>query len=172
MTRLSVALAALLGLSACGGVPNDVPESADLQTQQAFELRRAQLRGEPLGTPDAASVVAPAAAPLDTPSDIATRAAAAIAEAEGAPTAPATAPAPVAAAPAQRVAGPAGRGLPALPASVSLPDDSAPGCAQFATAGAAQNWFIANGGPGIDPDNLDPDGDGRVCGWAPPLTDG
>lgn len=36
-------------------------------------------------------------------------------------------------------------------------------CADFSTQRAAQNFFIANGGPTDDPHNLDRDGDGRVC---------
>ncbi|AHM04412.1 hypothetical protein roselon_02061 [Roseibacterium elongatum DSM 19469] len=179
-------LAALLGLAACGGVPSDVPATVDLQAREAFEARRTTLRGEPSIGADAAQGTA-----ADT-TDIATQAAAAIAEAEAEaqgiqPADPAVgAPAPADAAPGETSsaagpAAPAGRGLPALPAEDealalpgggSPPDTSAPGCAQFATAGAAQNWFIANGGPSIDPDGLDPDGDGRVCGWVPPAPQG
>jgi len=157
MIRQSVIVAALVALSACVSVPNDMPETTEARAQAAFEARRAQLQG----TPAAAQPTTPA--PTD---DIAATAAAAIAEAETGGTPPATPATPAAPAPAG-VAAPAGRGLPALPGSSTPPDNSAPGCAQFATAGAAQNWFIANGGPSIDPDNLDPDGDGFVCGWRP-----
>ena len=40
-------------------------------------------------------------------------------------------------------------------------------CAAFASPAAAQQAFISNGGPQRDPLGLDPDGDGRVCGWTP-----
>lgn len=45
--------------------------------------------------------------------------------------------------------------------------DTARNCAGFPTPEAAQIAFIARGGPQIDPLNLDPDGDGFVCGWDP-----
>lgn len=54
----------------------------------------------------------------------------------------------------------------------SATSDSARNCAGFPTPQAAQIAFIARGGPQIDPLNLDPDGDGFVCGWDPrPLRD-
>ena len=40
-------------------------------------------------------------------------------------------------------------------------------CAQFLNADAAQEAFLAAGGPDRDPRNLDPDGDGNACGWDP-----
>ncbi|EKD90265.1 MAG: hypothetical protein ACD_31C00055G0003 [uncultured bacterium] len=36
-------------------------------------------------------------------------------------------------------------------------------CKNFLTQKDAQDFFIANGGPGIDKYNLDGDKDGRVC---------
>ncbi|AGT09626.1 hypothetical protein [Paracoccus aminophilus] len=40
-------------------------------------------------------------------------------------------------------------------------------CSQFPNPAIAQTAFLANGGPILDPQNLDPDGDGFVCGWDP-----
>lgn len=40
-------------------------------------------------------------------------------------------------------------------------------CAQFRSADDAQKAFLAGGGPGSDPQRLDPDGDGFACGWNP-----
>lgn len=39
------------------------------------------------------------------------------------------------------------------------------GCAAFASSAAAQRAFESQGGPQRDPQGLDPDGDGRACGW-------
>ena len=38
-------------------------------------------------------------------------------------------------------------------------------CADFASAGAAQQFFLSNGGPTQDAYNLDGDGDGLACEW-------
>ncbi|MFQ8430760.1 excalibur calcium-binding domain-containing protein [Amaricoccus sp. W119] len=38
-------------------------------------------------------------------------------------------------------------------------------CGDFPSAAAAQRAFLTSGGPGLDPDNLDGDGDGYACGW-------
>lgn len=40
-------------------------------------------------------------------------------------------------------------------------------CAQFPTRDQAQDRFLADGGPERDPNGLDPDGDGFVCGFDP-----
>lgn len=40
-------------------------------------------------------------------------------------------------------------------------------CAAWPSPEAAQQAFAAQGGPQRDPLGLDPDGDGRVCGWTP-----
>lgn len=40
-------------------------------------------------------------------------------------------------------------------------------CAQFPTRDEAQDRFLADGGPERDPNGLDPDGDGFVCGFDP-----
>lgn len=40
-------------------------------------------------------------------------------------------------------------------------------CARFPTPADAQLAFLRAGGPQSDPLNLDPDGDGYVCGWDP-----
>jgi endonuclease YncB( thermonuclease family) len=46
----------------------------------------------------------------------------------------------------------------AMPASAADRD-----CAHFSTQAAAQDYFLALGGPGSDPDRLDGDGDGIAC---------
>lgn len=38
-------------------------------------------------------------------------------------------------------------------------------CGSFASAALAQRFFLASGGPTIDPHNLDGDGDGAACEW-------
>lgn len=40
-------------------------------------------------------------------------------------------------------------------------------CARYASPEAAQQAFLASGGPRRDPKNLDPDGDGFACYWDP-----
>ena len=40
-------------------------------------------------------------------------------------------------------------------------------CLQFADQSAAQEAFLAAGGPENDRHNLDPDGDGYACWWDP-----
>lgn len=38
-------------------------------------------------------------------------------------------------------------------------------CGDFASSGEAQRFFLAEGGPGSDPNDLDRDGDGLACEW-------
>jgi len=38
-------------------------------------------------------------------------------------------------------------------------------CRDFASAAAAQRYFLVSGGPVSDPNNLDADGDGLACEW-------
>mmetsp|Transcript_272 Transcript_272/g.447 ORF Transcript_272/g.447 Transcript_272/m.447 type:complete len:208 (-) Transcript_272:1256-1879(-) len=40
-------------------------------------------------------------------------------------------------------------------------------CAQFETRDEAQDYFLSTGGPDRDPNGMDPDGDGFVCGFDP-----
>jgi hypothetical protein len=40
-------------------------------------------------------------------------------------------------------------------------------CRAFRSPDLAQEWFLANGGPGRDRRALDPDGDGFACDWNP-----
>lgn len=40
-------------------------------------------------------------------------------------------------------------------------------CRKFGNPDAAQRAFLSDGGPQKDPQNIDPDGDGFVCGWSP-----
>lgn len=42
-------------------------------------------------------------------------------------------------------------------------------CAEFPSGAEAQRFFLATGGPAVDPYGLDPDGDGLACGWASDL---
>ena len=42
-------------------------------------------------------------------------------------------------------------------------------CSDFASAGEAQRFFIASGGPHRDPHGLDGDGDGNACDWGKTL---
>ncbi|OWJ77138.1 excalibur calcium-binding domain-containing protein [Haematobacter genomosp. 1] len=52
-------------------------------------------------------------------------------------------------------------------AALSPRDDK--NCSDFASAGEAQRFFIANGGPHRDPHGLDGDGDGNACEWGKAL---
>jgi len=40
-------------------------------------------------------------------------------------------------------------------------------CRKYGNPDAAQRAFLSQGGPQKDPQNIDPDGDGFVCGWSP-----
>ena len=40
-------------------------------------------------------------------------------------------------------------------------------CRKYRNPDEAQRAFIASGGPENDPNRIDPDGDGFVCGWSP-----
>ena len=40
-------------------------------------------------------------------------------------------------------------------------------CARFRVKDDAQRYFLANGGPELDPLKLDSDGDGYACFWNP-----
>lgn len=42
-------------------------------------------------------------------------------------------------------------------------------CSDFSSAGEAQRYFLSNGGPHRDPNNLDGDGDGNACEWGKSL---
>lgn len=202
MARLSVAAAALLGLAACNSEPSDVPDAMAMQTEQAFEARRAQLRGEPIVVA-AAPAPAPAAVevadapepvtPPRAPAEIATRAAAAIDEAETAIERTPLPPAPIAAAAPQA---PSGAGLPGLVdgpsglnivlAEYAMSSDNRVGerryrrnpfarlgrggdeaCAAFSSNEEAQLLLLEAEGPERDLHGLDPDGDGFACGWDP-----
>lgn len=43
-------------------------------------------------------------------------------------------------------------------------------CSDFPSPAAAQKFFLASGGPKLDPHNLDGDGDGLACGWGKIVT--
>lgn len=47
------------------------------------------------------------------------------------------------------------------------PAAAARACAKYPNANNAQFAFLASGGPAKDPAQMDPDGDGFVCGWNP-----
>lgn len=54
--------------------------------------------------------------------------------------------------------------LAAAPTAAAVPASAADrDCADFSTQAAAQDYFLALGGPGSDPDRLDGDGDGVAC---------
>jgi hypothetical protein len=134
MARLSVALAAVLAVSACGTtVPNDVAEGVGFQDYQAYQARRAALSAPPppqpqvVRPPDTSTVIAaaplpvqaaPATARIAGPDPVAARAALAIAEAEAeAATAArdvALASAPLPGAPLASAAPPPARSNPAI----------------------------------------------------------
>lgn len=52
-----------------------------------------------------------------------------------------------------------------LYARAAAPRQAGKDCADFANAGAAQKFFLSNGGPTRDSYNLDGDGDGLACEW-------
>lgn len=161
MTRASLAAAALLVVAACVQTPNDVAEGVGFQDYQAYQARRAMLRGETLTPPETvrppspvvaspvlttgvrpvapAASAAPAVAPATDP--LAAIAANAIAEAEaGTPTA------------ASRSAAPTAVALASAPAPSSSP--AAPPAS--ATASAAPPAATPRGNAGIsDEQNFD-----------------
>jgi hypothetical protein len=57
----------------------------------------------------------------------------------------------------------AGVGLVTYPRSAPITGER--NCADFPNAAAAQRAFLAEGGPAVDPNGLDRDGDGNACGW-------
>jgi|AutmiccBRH37_all_1029493.scaffolds.fasta_scaffold00388_30 hypothetical protein len=65
-------------------------------------------------------------------------------------------------------AGTVGRLLYARSATEAAPREDK-NCADFASAGAAQRFFLASGGPNRDPHRLDGDGDGNACEWGKTL---
>jgi hypothetical protein len=161
MTRASLTAAALLVVAACVQTPNDVAEGVGFQDYQAYQARRAMLRGETLTPPETvrppspvvaspvlttgvrpvapAASAAPAVAPATDP--LAAIAANAIAEAEaGTPTA------------ASRSAAPTAVALARAPAPSSSP--AAPPAS--ATASAAPPAATPRGNAGIsDEQNFD-----------------
>ena len=157
MTRASLAAAALLVVAACVQTPNDVAEGVGFQDYQAYQARRAMLRGETLTPPETvrppspvvaspvlttgvrpvapAASAAPAVAPATDP--LAAIAANAIAEAEaGTPAAPSRAAAPtsvtLASAPAPSSAPPS---PPATPPAASAVAVTAPAATPRGNAG-------------------------------------
>ena len=46
-------------------------------------------------------------------------------------------------------------------------NDEPNNCSRFRTKDDSQRYFLANGGPELDPLRLDPDGDGYACFWNP-----
>ena len=140
MTRASLTAAALLVVAACVQTPNDVAEGVGFQDYQAYQARRAMLRGETLTPPETvrppspvvaspvlttgvrpvapAASAAPAVAPATDP--LAAIAANAIAEAEaGTPTAASRSAAPTAVALASAPAPSSSPAAPPAPATAS-----------------------------------------------------
>ena len=52
---------------------------------------------------------------------------------------------------------------------ISLKFNSIIECSKFANSDDAQRYFLTNGGPHENPNNLDPDGDGFACQWDPKI---
>ncbi|MRX50081.1 hypothetical protein GI374_06365 [Paracoccus sp. S-4012] len=59
------------------------------------------------------------------------------------------------------------RGTAVWPRPNADPRIAARTCRTFADADSAQIAFLVRGGPEVDPAQMDPDGDGFVCGWNP-----
>lgn len=68
----------------------------------------------------------------------------------------------------EKTSGTVGRSLYARSAQTSASGDDKD-CSDFASAGEAQRFFIASGGPHQDPHALDGDGDGNACEWGKAL---
>ncbi|WP_224814087.1 hypothetical protein [Hasllibacter sp. MH4015] len=189
-----ILLLVLLGVTACGPVPNDVnPQQQELD-RLGIDSRRIALNGEISSTTLPGAGAAPGAVganglPVEAgatgdvtfldPNNIAGIAEGAIAEAEAAgqtggvfdnvqpQQASDVLPPPL----IPRVAAFALR-------TTHLPGqqqwrrnpfrrDGQDLCAQFPSRDQAQDRFLADGGPERDPNGMDPDGDGFVCGFDP-----
>lgn len=184
-----LAAAGCVSLAACGPVPNDVASGQQTLDQQGLEGRQAGLNGQistatTLDTRATAGGVSTAAGAtgdvtfLD-PNDLAARAEGAI---DAADSAAAGAGVFDNIRPQQ-----AGDVLPPplIPrvAAFAIRTTHQPGqrqwrrnplradgqnlCSQFPTRDQAQDRFLSEGGPERDPNGMDPDGDGFVCGFDP-----
>lgn len=185
-------LVAALGLSACATAPNDVSPGQQVLDQSVLDARQSRLNGLPPetgvsggqissvtgdGLPTSAGATGDVTF-LD-PNSIEGIAAGAIQEAEAAgqgggvfdniqpQSAEDVLPTPI---------------IPRV-ASFALRTTHQPGqqvyrrnplrrsnqalCANYERPDLAQNWFLSEGGPERDPNGLDPDGDGFVCGFNP-----
>jgi hypothetical protein len=201
--RLLGCATTLLVLAACGTTssPNDVSEGVGFQDYQQYQARRAALRNatpqtvlppadvtaDPLAPPLPGAVArGPGPAQATGPTDVASIAAAAIAEAERVPPTGPAQPA-IAAGGDDFVAPPLPEGMVVLGANVvafALSTSHPVGqrvyprfnlrlgrpevrCGDFRTTDLAQDWFLENEGPERDRAGLDPDGDGFACNWDP-----
>lgn len=191
MVPLRYLVLACMALSACAAVPNDVAPGQRAADAQGLNARQAALNGQistavistPGGTSNAtAGVGIEAGATGDVtfldPSDVTSIAAGAIAESEAAATggvfdniqpqqASDVLPPPL----IPRVAAFALRTT-HLPGQRQwrrnpLRADGQSICAQFESRDHAQDRFLRDGGPDRDPNGMDPDGDGFVCGFDP-----
>lgn len=179
MFSLRYLAVACVALSACGGVPNDVSPR-----QQAIDAGRplnGQISTAVIETPSAGVGIEAGATGDVTfldPSSLEAVAAGAIAESEAAASggvfdniqpqqASDVLPPPliprVAAFAIRTTHQPGERMWRRNP----LRADGRSICTQFPTRDQAQDRFLADGGPERDPNGLDPDGDGFVCGFDP-----
>lgn len=175
-----LAIAASVGLTACGTVPNDVNIGPVGERPLNGQIAAPEVLGPtaaPGGIPTAAGATGDVTF-LD-PNDLAARAEGAINAAEGGTTsggvfdniqpqqADDVLPPPliprVAAFAIRTTHQPGERQWRRNP----LRADGQSICTQFPTRDQAQDRFLADGGPERDPNGMDPDGDGFVCGFDP-----
>lgn len=174
-------------LAGCATAPNDVALPQQAADQQGLQGRQAALNGQisAATVPSSSTGVGiEAGATGDVtfldPTDLTAMAEGAIAEAEGAGTGTGGAFDNIQPQQADDVLPP-----PLIPrvAAFALRTTHVPGqrqwrrnpfradgqaiCAQFETRDEAQDYFLATGGPDRDPNGMDPDGDGFVCGFDP-----
>lgn len=186
MSSLRYLAVACMALSACSGVPNDVALGQQALDQQGLQGRQAALNGQ-IATAELAlpstGVGIEAGATGDVtfldPSNLTAIAEGAIAESEGAAAsggvfdnvqpqqASDVMPPPliprVAAFALRTTHQPGQRQWRRNP----LRADGQSICAQFTSRDLAQDRFLRDGGPERDPNGMDPDGDGFVCGFDP-----
>ncbi len=183
-----MAVVACVSLGACAPVPNDVASGQQTLDQQGIQGRQAGLNGQistevinrPLATGIPTSAGATGNVTFLDPDDLAARAEGAINAADGIASggggvfdniqpqqAGDVLPPPliprVAAFAIRTTHQPGDRQWRRNP----LRADGQSLCSQFPTRDQAQDRFLSEGGPERDPNGMDPDGDGFVCGFDP-----
>jgi len=186
--RVILIVLVALGLAACAPIPDSgATVTLEPMTQQARAAREAALVGqggaartrlEPVAANANANASAPAAGAPATAAE-----GAPLTEVDGmmAVARPGTAPVDTVA-PRATPARPADSGpgvvafavqtthapgTPLYDRSAPSPDRAARACSRYRSPDIAQAAFLNAGGPASDPQGLDPDGDGFVCGWNP-----